>query len=579
MSHLKNKLNFKIIGLIAVFIFLVILRFTFLGNSPPGMAHDEIIYSLTSKSLITRGIDITGSGLPLAFFKTNTEGNISMLPPLLLSPFFAVFPLNQFSISVFYVLISLLTALTVYYFSYYLFKNKIISILATLFFLISPWAFFLSRFTTESPFALLFFLLGITTLFKLRGKKLLIPFLLFVAGFFSYHGAKVIYPFIIPAALLYLVDAKVKFSKKSALTFFVASISVLILFIGISKLIPGSIISQRSDLFFLKSSIIADAVNQSRGLTIDNPLLATFSNKGTVMISIFARQYLTAFSPDVLFLHGDPRYVYSFFVHGLFYYFDFVFIFAGLIYIWLKFRKQAILLSTLLLIAPLPSAISGVEFSYVHRSFLMLPVLLIFSASGLYAILEYFKNKKYFLVVPLVLFVVITFSALNFFQFYFFRYPIQAGEFYSLNQRLEAKFIKESLSTNKPIVSITEEPGDTYLESVFYLKDNKVFNQMQDNIKDFNKGLYHFSNVKFTGSCPVFHEDTVYIVDWVKPCFPNNHKAYEIKNPKDNGLFYKVYNSSLCNNAKLNSSNPRKLSDYNIEQMDKNTFCNRWVSQ
>lgn len=571
------------ISVVLIFFISSATHFIWLDTFPPGMAHDEVLYTLSSKIFALHGTDLSGYGFPLALFKTETEGNISIVPVMLLSVVHAILPLTQAIARFPYALLSLFTAGALYFLSFTLFKNKLQSIIISLLFLISPWGFFLSHFATESPFALFFYVVGITLLLRERGWKLVFPLIFLSLGFFSYHGAKLLFLPVIFTILFYRLTSKDKdkLNKKEAGIYSIASLVIVLAFYAICQFIPGSILSNRvGEIFFSDSTTISKAVNDQRKLAISNPLEVMFSNKLTVIGTTFMDKYLGAFSPQVLFISGDSRLIYTFYHHGLLYVIDILFLGIGFVMLFRHFRKIFYLLLALFLIAPLASGVNGVTTSYVHRSFLLLPLFMIVIGVGIYELLYGFQKKisRYCVIAVILLFYSLSFA--NFNYFYFFRYPITASEAYSLSERLMAKYVTLAQSEKKNIVIVGTTPGDIYLEYLFYANDKKALQEHIGRFTDFNKGSFRLHNLEFLGGCPkTFNKNTIYIINHIATCNTGLNAVFVINDPKDAGALYVIYNSSLCKKFTLSAWNRYHLrSDFAIEKMNSEQFCTRWIS-
>lgn len=574
------KKPFEILLLVFI-VFSILIRFVWLNRFPVGMYHDEVEYMLSAKSYALKGSDLSGYSFPLSLFETETDGRISAVPPILLSPLYLILPLNQLTARLPFIFLSLLTALALFFLTDTLFKNRTLNFITLLVFLLNPWSFYLSRYSGDSPFALFFYLLGIFLFVKYKGAKLGWSFLAFVLGFFSYHGAKIIFlPLIFLLLCFKSLGQPEGLSISSSVKVFFASVAFFGIFLTVSFLIPGSILNSRSDnFFFSNSSEISQIVDEQRRVSVESPFKSIFTNKYSVIGRIFSEKYLKAFSPDVLFLYGDERATYRFSEHGLFYLLDFVLLIFGGLGIYKFSQRIFFLLISLIAIAPLPTALSGVETSVIHRSFLVLPIFLIFIGYGfwyLHVLLKPFLGK----VMPaLVLGVIFLFSACNFYYFYFFRYPVINQEAYFLSERLITKALN---LTDSPEVVVAKGGllgRAEFLEYVFY-SDQNLQNQVL--IKNFpaNKtGQFQIRNILFLDSCPNrFDQSTVYFIHRdLSTCNPPLGQTGSIPDQKDSGSVYRIFNSGICqsnNNLYKRFSN---FTDFQIENMPQEQFCGSWI--
>mgnify|MGYP005850132507 CR=1 FL=1 len=149
-------------------------------------------------------------------------------------------------------------------------------------------------------------------------------------------------------------------------------------------------------------------------------------NRLTANLSIFTRNYLSFFSPDFLFLKGDPILRHSTGQFGVFYPFLLPFILYGAYRFFLTAKPKARhLFLVWILASPLPAAITKDGSGYLLRVITMLPFLTYFAALGITDSLTWFKAKGLRLVYILSLSLVGLYSAYAFFFGYFHVYPYQ----------------------------------------------------------------------------------------------------------------------------------------------------------
>lgn len=573
---MNKKIRFYVLFLIGIV--LIFSRFLYLDRFPIGISHDELEYILSAKTYFSSGVDLSNTPFPKSIFQTKTEGVISFLPAIVLSPYYGLVPLNQFTARLPYLIISLLTGITICFITKKLFNNKSLSIVTLLVYLVNPWSFYLSRFACDTPLALLFYLLGI--LFCLNSKnKFFLSFLFFTLGFFSYHGAK---PLLIPLVMVCVIYrcylSKNKLNIKKIGIFLGGIVLVFSFYILSSFLFPESINQSRSqDIIFLNQKLITPIVDGERKETIETPFKNIFINKATITLRIFAQKYLTAFSPDVLFILGDTYGTYRFGNHGLFFIIDFVFILMGLINLFKKYPNKTMFLLMLVLISPLTTAISTVETSVVNRSFLLLPLLVIFSAYGIFTVYRFISIYLNQVVSFVVLSLIVLISFINFCHFYFFQFPIVGQENFFFSHRIVGNYIQRN--NDYKTVVVDNEPREVFLEAVFYSK-NKNQNLV---LKDFVKNQkFVLGNTSFTDKCPEsFDKDTVYIINRAKEqCLPKDKVFLSINEEQYGGPLYYIINDSLC------SSFPSQrwlrfhlIKDYLPEKLDNSTFCQTWIKQ
>lgn len=558
------------------FLILIAAHFWYLDKFPPGMNHDELEYVLSAKSYFLTGADLSGSYFPKSIFQTQTEGIISFLPALLLSPYFGLVPLNQFTARLPYVLINLITTLILYFLVKKLFKNEVFAKLTAAVFLVNPWSFYLSRTATDTAFSMMFYLWGVLWCLDKSKKKHWGSLVIFILGFLSYHGAKVIFLPLILICLGYNFWIK-KIRFKEGLKFLVISIVVMVAYFGIGGILGQSINQTRSeDIWILNNDLLSETVNAERRTMVENSFGKLFSNKLTVSVNIFFRKYLTAFSSEVMFISGDTRGTYRFGNHGLFYIVDFFLIFIGLLNLFKNKKKETSFLLCLILVSPLATGLSGVETSVINRSFLLLPVLIIFISFGVLNVCKIISSKINNVVVTILLLITGLILFLGFLCFYFFRFSIVGQENYFFSQKIIASYTNRN--EGKKLVVIASEPREVFLEKIFYSQTNqsiilKKFIKTQDT---------NLENIFFTNSCPEsFDSGTVYVIERTKEkCLSNNSKKLSISEEQFDGPLYYIINDSLCSNFELQPwLRFRLVENYSIEKLDDKDFCEKWIRQ
>lgn len=574
MKFKKRNLIFKVVLFLIIF-GLVVSRFFYLDRFPIGMSHDEIEYTLSAKTYFLSGVDLSNTPFPKSIFQTKTEGVISFLPPILLSPYFGLIPINQLTVRFPYIIINLLTVLVVYLLIKKLFENKSLALVSVIIFLANPWSFYLSRTASDTAFALLFYLLGILFILDSSKKKILLSFLFFTLGFFAYGGAKLI---LIPMVLICLFYrcfwSKIKLNFKSSFLFLFSILVVFgFYFLGNSFFSESINQGRAHEILFLNKNLIVPVVDTNRKASLENPFKNIFTNKVTVSFKIFFQKYLTAFSPEVLFISGDTRGTYRFGQHGLFFLIDFIFIFIGLINLFTKNPKKTSLVLLLILISPLSTAINTVETSVINRSFLLLPLLIIISSFGIFITYKFLSTKIGFIFSFLILFLVILFSYTNFFCFYFFQFPIIGQENYFFSQHLVGNYV--SRNNDRKIVVVDSEPRLTFLESVFYSPKNQNL-ILKDFVKNQN---YQINNTTFVSTCPkVFDSKTIYIIKTSLGCDFAKNNLKSINEEQFGGPLYFIINDSICSSF---PSQPwlrfHLVKDYQIEKQSVGDFCQTWI--
>jgi len=551
------------------------LRLLWLDRFPPGLAHDEAEYILSAKTLVKFGVDLSGTRFPLSIFKTGTSGILSPLPHFLLAPYYAAIPWNQASLRLPFVILNLLTGVTIYLLSLQLFRKKNMALITLMLWLISPWSIYFSRVAGDVCFALLFYALGILTFLKYSGKKLIIPLLMFGLGFLSYQGAQPVLPLLLIAGAVY------KNHFRSSISFLLGAGIILGAYFLISASLQGSNLAQKTTgLIFSSPEALSSMVNDQRRLSIDNPFINITSNKATALINIMTEKYLTTFSPDILFLHGDLRATYRFGEHGLLYLADIPFLIAGWLWIFNRRKKAFWYLTALILISPIATAISSVETSVINRSFMLLLVFTLISGAGVKVIYEFLTGKIGRLASGCLLGVVLAISLGNFLIFYFFRFPVVAAENFFMSEKIIANYVLKNGLNNKVLV-LADNPRAIFVQTMIYsyfYPGKDLLNKQA--LTGFINGEYKMGQVEFSKDCSkissgetgeIIYQNSLQKCAFAKPVFSINENHY-------GGALYYFNSSQMCQKYSTDIWRRTYLTaDYLMEKLPAAQFCNRWI--
>jgi len=177
------------------------------------------------------------------------------------------------------------------------------------------------------------------------------------------------------------------------------------------------------------------------------------------------RNYLLHFSPQFLILNGDSNLRSQQPGFGQLYFPDLIFIIFGLLYIARDKTKYRWLPLTLLLLGPIPAAITK-ESPHALRALSSAPFYAILSAQGVSMIGRLLKPKYLFEVLLIIIF-------LGFFGHYFTSfinvYPSISASDWQYNYK--KIFTNPGLMVNdKNPTVISDNEGQPYIFALFYLK-------------------------------------------------------------------------------------------------------------
>lgn len=396
-----------IIILILIVLLGIVTRFYLLGKAPAGLYLDEAAQGYNAYSILKTGKDEFGKSFPVAFRSFNdfkTPIYIYLIVPLI--PFFGLTP---FSIRLPSFIFSIFTLPLVYLLIKKLYPqgkdSTFLALTSTLFLAISPWHILFGRTNFECNVALFFMLLGYY-LFLLGLQKpiwFLFSAVSMATALPAYHSERFLVPIILIILLfkywkVIISKSHQKYSLISLLvgvtlvypTFkilatpgFMARVSTLNIFSTPTRLLPGFLHNYSGFLFWL------------------------VNNHWFLSTREFFSLYLFYFSPRSLFLLGDsgPRSSYPdlsvFFVWQLPLY---------LYGLYLLFKNKHLkdlrsFVVMLLVISPIPAALTRDPFSTIRSLPLVVPAIIIMALATqkIYSLLVSSKTKVIFWSVSALL--------------------------------------------------------------------------------------------------------------------------------------------------------------------------------
>ena len=431
---MKKFLNWKIL-LIVVILIAAFLRLYQLGNVPYGTSDDETAYIYNSYSIFHTGKDILGKTLPLSF---NAHSSESPIEVYIMAPFVGLMGLSLFSGRLPAALFGIGSVFLLFLISDYLFKNKWVGIASAFLFAISPWALQVGRGVWDVDFAPFFYLLGLYIFLKnIKSYKFIWSIIPFALGFYSYHGTKVFFVFLIPV-LLFLFRKELLKRKVPVLIFLSGVVLIIISFLFVIKFQD---VTRQGEVYLFSDPNATKTVDWERNTsTAPFFLRGILNNKPLYFLRRMRENYLEAFSTNYLFLYGEiglGSQIDNIYYRGELYIIELPLFLIGL-YQLIK-RGSSLnrnLLILMLLISPLPSTFT-LDKNFVNRDYMMLPIILIITALGLYYVIKKILKlrKVYKITFILLLFLLYSFLFSEYFYQYYYRWPVYGAEAWSASSR------------------------------------------------------------------------------------------------------------------------------------------------
>ena len=413
---MRNKLI-----LIFIIFFYLCTRLYKIGNLPESVYWDEASIGYNAFSIANDLKDEWGETLPLHF---RAFGEFK-LPVYIYSvvPFVKIFGLNAMSVRIPAVLYGIGSLITIYFLAKKISGKETVGLLSAFIFSISPWTFIFSRTGYEAMAGLFFVLTGTYLALSLKEKKTnyLLGVIAFILAFYSYNSFRIIGPMLLIVLTIFVFDKK--------------KISIIALSICVftAALIP---------LYKLyKFDTGASRFNQV----------------GISDAKLVVQNYFSNFSPKFLFESGDVNLRSQIPNHGELYYLDVPFIILGLIFIVANKKRIGYLPILMLLIAPIPAALTK-ESPHALRAILAAPAFAMISAFGINYVSDKIKKYHNSIVASAVI------LYLLFFENYF-------GAFITKYQNASAsdwQYEYKQIFINKKSGVVTDKYAQPYIFALFY---------------------------------------------------------------------------------------------------------------
>lgn len=432
-------INPKLLFIVIIVLFLV-TRLYKIGEIPVSVYWDEASIGYNAYSIAETGKDEWGNFLPIHF---RAFGEFK-LPVYIYSvvPFVKIFGLNEFSVRIPAVLFSLGVIILIFLLTKQLAGSTAAGLFSSFFVTISPWFFIFSRTGYEATAGLMFYLLGVY-LFLSHKKNyfIFLSIMSFILSAYSYNSFRII----IPLTILVLLSLGFKnisraceqiLLKKGMIIWIIASVFALIL-----SIIP---------IYRLYKYDAGAARLQTIGATS----------------SVFVKNYLSHFGFDFLIIHGDKNLRSQQANFGQLYLPELVLFFLGIIYAVKSKSKYMLLPIILLLLGPIPAAITK-ESPHALRSISMVPFIALISAEGAVYFGQRFKSKRNLINFAVVIIFLIFF--VNYFINFLNVYPVQSSEDWQYPyKRIYTDYVNIFDKYNR--IFISDKYAQPYIFTLFYLK-------------------------------------------------------------------------------------------------------------
>ncbi len=437
------KLNKIKAILILVLLLAIFLRFYKIDANPVSLFGDEVDVGYQAYSILKTGRDYMGNLLPVHF-----RSLAEYRTPLYLYsavPTVSIFGISAWGVRLPAAIFGVLGILALYLLVTEITRNRKLGLLSAFLLSITPWHIHFSRAAFEVTEMLFFYIIGVYFLLKglKSGKWLCGAAICLGLTPWVYSTAKLFLPLTVIAVLIIWWKDLVKIPKRKL---FLATVifAVVVAPIAVSTMFGGGAVRIQGISIFSDPTAISQ----------------TGFDKATALSAIFTKNYLQSFSTEFLFAKGDylnPRQS-----SGIeFYIIELVFLILGLTYLvnLSLDRKIKTFLVFWLLAAPIPSSLTQGGGSHATRLILVLPILIVLIAIGIYY--SYIRINKKFKTLFVISVSTGLLISLAFYQDnYWVHYPLASERWWHGGFEGAIKSaVKLSGNYDRVIISSADEPS------------------------------------------------------------------------------------------------------------------------
>jgi hypothetical protein len=603
-----SRISVQTWKMLSVFLVALIIRFVWLDQIPVALTHDELYYPTEAQALIKSGSDTSGLWSPFSFTSANAlyaelPGSVMVPAHYLITnnPLLAARSTNA--------LLGAALILVLAGISYELFNNRNLAFLTAILATFNPWLWQISRQSFDALFTICFYFLGIYLVIKLKSWWKLLSLPIFALGFFQYQGLKLL---LLPILLIlswYISLGQAAHLPRINIKHLLISVLMVIFALFLTgwfwqNLNSQSASTRANDIVLFNQTALSDQVDADRAQSLKNEYQKYFSNKGTVLFTKLASQYISTFDLLQLFVRGEvtrnPTSVWS---HGLFYLLDAFLLAIGILVLATnrKWRRQSMFLLSLAAIAPIPQTLNNTGVWIFFRSALLFPIMILVISLGWFSIWS--KPKfRYFTRFILLSLTVISIS--SFAYQYFVRYPVYATTDRFFAERVMANYLHRSDLSQKQLVLADEARfifdgilvynnliinadlpllNTAYQDKQFLINNLTVATSCIDQAY-LDAGTLVITDTSVAGcneeqveanlnNKPVGGNDKIDIVDAV-----DGSKNLAIRSPYSGALVFRIFNDHLCQRYSLQTSSLMTRNNLAVESLSDADFCQNFIN-
>lgn len=420
-------------------LFSLIIRSLFISSSPPELFGDEIDVGYQAYSLFKTGKDLYAQPFP-TYIHSLSEWRAPLLMYFTV-PSIALFGSTEIGVRAPEIALGVLGIAIIFLLVYHTTKSSPAAIFSALALALAPWHFQYSRAAFEVMLLLDLLMLGSLLMIK---KHYSLSLIFLALTFYTYSTATVFTP------LLFLV-LLVLFRPKLKLRSLILPILILLPFAY--HIFLGNAAERFGTVSILNHPKIVEEAVQIRSNS-PSPLEKMFTNRPILTAKKFVTNYLSAFSTEFLFVRGDPTIRHNTNFTGELLPIMVLPLIIGL-YFLLKSKNRFWIMW--LVISPIPASLTYDGGNHATRLFVLLPPLAAAIGLGL-SRLKFFR-----LPVLLLLF----FSAAQFFNYYFYRYPTDSWRWWHVGYKQAFQQLS-ALDSNYARIFVNNTYEPSLIRFLFY---------------------------------------------------------------------------------------------------------------
>lgn len=482
------------------------VRVYHLGSLPGGFHNDEVMNGYVGRFTLQNGVDLYGNRLPFLYF--DNFGDYPNILPMYLSGIFTyLFGVNPLAVRLPVALAGTMTVILIYLFTREIFPKTKIPLISALVLAVSPWHIVLSRATAEGVTAGMVYILGLwLSLYAVRKSRyvfLILAYLAWGLTYWLYPSYRMMVPLtVLPIGLL----IPTRDWRLRRLTWLIA-----LLFLGLTLIISQTIWGKgryNQTSVFTFNDVIPIRLTQAIYGDKEVSLLITriFHNKLWAGGREIVHQYLTYWSGTFLLTRGGLPARYQLTDQGLFPITLALFLVLLTIGLILKRpfyrlsskwnRKGSLFWWYLLLLSPIPAALTLEDAPNVHRALLMGILICVFWGVVIDAVWRNLDGV--FMWLKVVLVTGLVFESLYFWHQYAVHAPITQATFRNTDvDELIREVIRFKPDYGKIVMPAQSQAALRYLFATQQF-DKNLAGQFTDHIY-----INHIGNIYFdSNACP-----------------------------------------------------------------------------